>query len=285
MVLGTRWLDHFVICVNSLESSGSDWEKLGFQVLPPMRHIEFGSSNRVIQLRNNYIELYSDFQSISTPYKEHYSGRLAIGEGLANASFSSEALEIDRHEMIASGYSTTPVLSARRPVSMPDGQSVETDSDFFYAWRPGANYMTPFWSVHRNRSAIFVPEYQQHPNTAIDIVGMTCFSRDLQTDAKFFALASGGRLRSIADGIRLELARGHWVEIYTPDAAARMFGDATSAIIDCVQGMGLALTLEVSSLAACRAALAPDVSVRDVNGGILVSASQASGTVVYFIER
>jgi hypothetical protein len=53
---GARSLDRFVVAVKAPEKAGALYERLGFQVMPQMRHIEIGTCNRVFQLHDAYVE-------------------------------------------------------------------------------------------------------------------------------------------------------------------------------------------------------------------------------------
>ncbi len=282
-VRGQRWLDHFLITVHDLDESGTAWERLGFRVLPPMEHLDFGSRNRVIQFRQNYVELLSDIEGIPLDYREHYLGRLRIGEGHANICFSSSDLIADRAAMEQSGVEASPVGSGRRSIVMPNGCSEETASKFLYVWRPGRSYMTPFWATHDKPETIFVPEYQVHPNTAQEVVGVTCYSNDIAADARFFADASAGEVVDIAGGKRVCVACGHWVDILSPEAVIDKFDSSTPEMPVTCAGFAVGMTILVESLDKCRAAIAAAVPVREHDGGLLVPASNASGSFIHFV--
>ncbi len=281
-VSGTRALDHFVITVRDLGKSGAAWTAMGFRVLPKMRHVTAGCANRVMQFRRTYLELLGDIELMLEMYRGHYLGRFAFGEGLANICFSADEGEADRAVVEAQGVRCGPVTSARRAVVMPDGSSQDTDSDFFYPWRDGRPYMSPFLAVHRKPEIIFVPEYAVHPNTAQDVVGIICQSIDPGADAAFFAMMSGADLLEIDGGMRVALAQGDVVDILTPAALRARFGAVLPANTADAPGIGVGLTIRVGSLAACRAALRVEASI--IEGALVVPAATASGAFLRFVE-
>ncbi len=281
-VRGTRALDHFVIAVRDLERAGAAWERLGFRVLPKMRHVTAGCANRVVQFGRTYVELLGDIELMLEMYRGHYLGRFAHGEGLANICFTANDLDADRAVVEAAGIPCGPVTSARRPVVMPDGSSEDTDSDFFYPWRAGQAYMTPFLAAHRKPEIIFVPEYAVHPNTAKDVTGIICQSPTPNEDAAFFALMGGAVTEPIAGGMMVRLAQGDTVEILEPSALAERFGAVLPPVAQDAPGFGVGLTIVVASLAACRAALPADAVEAD--GALIVPASAACGAFVRFVE-
>jgi catechol 2,3-dioxygenase-like lactoylglutathione lyase family enzyme len=279
---GTRALDHFVIAVRDLERSGAAWTAMGFRVLPKMRHVTAGCANRVVQFGRTYLELLGDIELMLEMYRGHYLGRFAYGEGLANICFTADDLDADRAAVEAEGVRCGPVTSARRAVVMPDGASEDTDSDFFYPWRDGRPYMSPFLAVHRKPEIIFVPEYAVHPNTARDVVGIICQSVDPGADAAFFAMMAGAEARAIDGGMRVALSQGDVVDILTPAALRTRFGSMLPSGIADAPGIGVGLTIRVGSLAACRAALG--VEAATVDGALVVPAAAACGAFVRFVE-
>ncbi|WP_038945806.1 VOC family protein, partial [Bradyrhizobium japonicum] len=51
-----RRIDHLVICVRDLEQAALDWQRLGFNLTPTGVH-PFGTSNRLAQFADNFLEL------------------------------------------------------------------------------------------------------------------------------------------------------------------------------------------------------------------------------------
>jgi len=284
MTTETRALDHFVVLVLAPDPAGVAWEKLGFQVLPKMRHLSVGSANRIIQLGHNYIELVGDMDRAIPSVRDHYLPRFSQGEGLANISFNSRNLEADRALIEQHGVRTGPITSARRPIVMPDGTNSETDSDFFYPERPGQAFMSPFLSMHKRPETIFTPEYQRHANTALDVIGVTCASVAPADDAAFFAIMASTRPQEIDGGFRLALAQGGSIDILTPDAIRRTYDNLAPSLPDSGSGFGVGLTVRVGSLEACRKSITQDLVVVDRLNSLSVPAALASGTFLRFVE-
>src|ERR1700684_3277514 len=87
-----RSLDHFVIAVCDVEAAGSAYERLGVHALPRARHIEIGTSNRVIQLRDTYLELVGDLEKSPPLLRDRMLPRFACGEGVAIVRLTSSDL-------------------------------------------------------------------------------------------------------------------------------------------------------------------------------------------------
>jgi hypothetical protein len=173
-----RSLDHFVIAVRDVEAAGSAYGRLGFHALPRARHIEIGTSNRVIQLRDTYLELVGDLEKSPPLLRERMLPRFSCGEGLAIVSLTSSDLTADHRRIADSGLTPDRILNARRKITMPSGAEDETDSRCFYVWRPDRIFSTLFFSEHRRPETIWAPEYQRHPSTALRVTALIYLSDD-----------------------------------------------------------------------------------------------------------
>ncbi|MSQ98973.1 MAG: VOC family protein, partial [Xanthomonadales bacterium] len=163
-----RSLDHYVVQVHDLQKAGGTYERLGFQVMPRMQHVEIGSANRVIQFGSTYLELIGELENAVPLVRANLADRFDCGEGLTMVSLNSSGLEADHGRVQARKLDPAPIISARRKVTMPDGRVDETDSRCFYIWRPERRYLSLFLSQHYKPGVIWTHEFQQHPNTALE---------------------------------------------------------------------------------------------------------------------
>ena len=79
-----RRLDHFVVCVRDLAQAALDWQTLGFTLTPTGVH-PFGTSNRLAQFGNNFLELLAvtDAAAVSQAsvrYDKHHKSCRVIAE-------------------------------------------------------------------------------------------------------------------------------------------------------------------------------------------------------------
>lgn len=264
-----RPLDHVVVAVLDLSQAGGLWSALGFQVSPIMRHLSLGSANRLVGFGSTYIELLGQIEDMIPPHRERWMARFAYGEGLTSFAFRSEDLVADRAALIESGVAMTDIGSARRAVDMPDGSTAETDSDFAYLESTASPFPPPFLVMHKRPETIFIPAFAIHPNTALDIVGVTFLSADPDADRATFACLSAGPAP---------------IEFLRDEAAAACFGTVAPPLARGA-GYGIGLTIAVTSLAACRASIQPGIAVVESDGALLVPASAATGLFLRFIER
>ncbi len=279
-----RTLDHFVIVVGDLQVAADQYRRLGFHVRPVARHIEIGSSNCVVHLPSTYLELFCPGDSdhaILEPYRAH----LEIGEGLAHVSLDSVDLESDHRLMGTLGLAPDPIVSARRKIVRPDGSPDETASSFFYMWRNDNRYLSLFLSEHRRPDAIFIPEFEDHPNAAAEVSRVVYVSRDPAGDVDYFSRIFGKQPDSRdAAGFSIVGARGDVTEVLSVDVARGRYGPSLrSQELGPLQGAGVALHFSTHSLERCEKHLSSTgVGFERGRGGLIVPASEACGCIAVF---
>ncbi len=281
-----RSIDHYVLQVHDLEKAGRTYERLGFQVMPRMKHIEIGSANRVIQFGSTYLELIGELENAVPLVRANLAERFECGEGLTMVSLNSSELEADRSRVEALKLNPAPIISARRKVTMPDGSVDETDSRCFYIWRPDRRYLSLFLSQHHKPEVIWNPEFQKHPNTALETIGMTYVSDNPAKDRNYFSEL----LKTPPDDdepglVRFRGARGDTFEIYSRDRLAERYGSNTPEICNKLAGYPVGIKITVGSLARLQSILVDnDVRHAKIADTVVISPEESHGVVIEFIE-
>ena len=280
-----RSLDHYVIQVRDLDTSGATYERLGFQVMPRMRHIEIGSANRVVQFRNTYLELIGDLDRARSVVGDNLSARWACGEGLSMVSLDSDDIEEDHAWVEGLQLDPAPIISARRKVTMPDGSEDETDSVCFYIFRPDRKYLSLFLSQHRKPGVIWVNRYQQHPNTAFETSGVIWVSDDPARERDYFAALFGSAPEHEEAGlIRFRGARGDCAEIYSRERLGDRFPGLEIPVCDRLAGYPAGLQIAVGDLDRLRSILETNgVESVDGRGRVSVGPDQTHGVAIEFV--
>jgi hypothetical protein len=283
---GRRMLDHYVIQVRSLDQSGFIYERLGFQVMPIMRHIEIGSANRVVQFQGTYLELIGDIDKAKPLVRANLDDRWQCGEGLSMVSLDSQDLESDHLLISELGLNPAPIISARRKVAMPDGSEDETDSVCFYIFRPERKYLSLFLSQHRKPQAIWVADYQQHPNTAIETTGITWVSNDPAHEVDYFSQLYGSAPELVEPGmVRFRGARKDVAEIFSRDRLAERYPGVDIPVCDCLPGYPIGLQISVRDMARlCSILDVNQFTYATLDGRVIVTPEQANGVVIEFVE-
>ena len=284
---GARSLDHFVVSVLDSESAGGNYEKLGFHVLPLMRHIELGSCNRVIQLKSTYLELIGDLHKAVGVHGDKMTKRFEVGEGLSIVSLTSDDLERDRDRLETFGLAPDPVISARRKIDMPDGSKNETDSSCFYVWRDGKEYLSLFYSAHSKPETIFIPGYYDiHPNTAQEITGIIYLSKDPAEDIGYFSeMFQANPSTSVNGHVQFVTPRKETLDIVTLEELDDLRPNTDWGDIDKLSGLPVSLSVKVESLEACHEVLSANgvESVPD-DRTVSVDPSFCNGVLFVFHE-
>ena len=168
---------------------------------------------------------------------------------------------------------------------MPDGACDETASNCFYMWRDDSRYLSLFFSKHEKPQTIFIPEYENHPNTVIDVTRLVYMSAKPDNDIDYFSRAFASSPDSInADGFTMRGQCGDLTEVLTPAAATLKYGKyISSSDPDPLAGFAVALHFTVRNPDQCRRSLMDSgVSFDDWGNGIIVPASEACGCALIF---
>ncbi len=282
-----RSLDHFAHAVRNLDQAGRAFEQLGFHLLPVARHVEIGSCNRVFQLGHTYYELVADLDLSIPLLRDKMMPRFQCGDGMAIVSLTSDDLPGDRATIEAAGFAPDPIINARRAVPMPDGSIDETNSHCFYVWRDERHrFLTLFLSHHYKPETIFVPAYQEHPNSALDVVSLTYVAERPEAQAEYFAAMFGAEPIGAPPGrIEFETPRGERLEVLSPARLADRYGTA-APWCDRLGGYAIAIGIAVADLDRCRDVLRLSQIPFDGSGNQLrVPATHGAGMVIDFVSR
>lgn len=284
-VMQPKSLDHFVILVRDANVAAEAYERLGFHVRPLAEHEAIGSRNRVVHFEETYLEfidLSGSLEEVAGPYLD----RFELGEGLTHVSLTSDNLERDQEALRAQGLSPYPIISARRKISMPDGEPAETGSSCFYLWREENRYLSLFFSAHPKPETIFIPGFVNHANGAREVARCVYLSSALEEDRAYFSTCFAFEPEvDEAERLCWRGPRGDLTEILSKGEAKRRYGallqnDTPGRF----PGMGIALHYRVGDLTRTRAVLADSgVAFTELpDGGLAVAAEHAVGCAIVF---
>jgi len=279
-----RSLDHFAIAVNDADAAGAAYERLGFQVLPLMRHIELGTCNRVVQLEGTYLELIAGFDNAPPSLRGRLLPRYACGEGLAIVSLTSSDLLLDQQRIAATAWVSDPIVNARRKIHMPSGVEDETDSRCFYVWRSERIFSTLFYSEHRKPATIWIKEYQHHPNTAKRVTSLIYLSDDPSKEIEYVTALLGTQPARIErGGVRFVTARDETIEYLSHGMLVERFGGSAPGPCATQPVLGVAVSIAVADLEACAARLSRNgVDVQELDDRLIVPPVKAGGVLIEF---
>jgi hypothetical protein len=236
-------LDHIVHAVRDLDAAGEFYASAGFTVGVRNRH-PWGTHNRIVQLRNCYIEILevAEPEKIA-PHGEHSFSFgafnrdfLASREGFSMLILNSTNAAEDARSFEAAGIGGLKVFDFARDGAKPDGTPVKLAFSLAFARDPNSPDVRFAVCQHHFPENFWDPAFQLHANGARTVPGVALVA-DNPTDHHIFlkALTGVSDLHSSSIGIKARTENGD-VEIMTPVTFRDQFGVAPD-----VKGEGMTL--------------------------------------------
>ena len=226
-------LDHVVHAVRDLDAAAAFYSQAGFQVGKRNRH-PWGTHNRIVQLRNAYIELLE----VAEPEKiAPHRGRsfsfgafnrefLRNGEGLSMLILRSTDARADAKQFEANGIGGFDVFDFSREGERADGSLIQLAFSLAFA-TDRASPQTGFAACqHHHPENFWDPVLQHHSNGAQSVSGVVLLA-DNPTDHHVFLRGLTGLqdLHSNSLGVRATTENGA-IEIVDAVAFRDRFGFA-----------------------------------------------------------
>jgi glyoxalase-like protein len=275
-------VDHAVVMVKDLDKAAEVWKQLGFTISPRGTHsAHMGSGNYTIMLDPDYMELLG----VLTATEHNAPARAFLdkrGEGIERIAFTAVDSTAGAEEIRARGYPPVGPIDFERPVTMPDG-SLSAAKFRVFQWpvaeAPGG--VRIFACQHKTRETVWIPELMQHANAAKRLRQVLTVTPDPAKDAAHLSRMIDRAPRSEADGAVTVPSGGDRADfVYlTRDQLSRRYPEVSLAGLPDRGGAGLVLAS--GDLAATETALGA-AAIRS-GGGVCVSPSQATGTLLAFV--
>lgn len=173
-----RCLDHLVICVRDLQQAALDWQKLGFNLTPTGVH-PFGTSNRLAQFADNFVELLAVTNEALVPaaaagrfsFAAHNRDFLARSEGMSMLALHSADAQADAADFAAKRIGAYAPFDFGRDAVLPGGGTARVEFSLAFATDPAMPGIAFFTCQQRHAPELFwKPDYQRHPNGATRVV-------------------------------------------------------------------------------------------------------------------
>src|SRR6202171_1121995 len=247
-------LDHIVHAVRDLDAAAEFYSRAGFTVGVRNRHA-WGTHNRIVQLKNCYIELLE----VAEPERivPHGAGSFSFGafnrdflasrEGFSMLILNSSSAVDDARSFESSGISNSGVFDFAREGKRPDGTPVKLAFSLAFAADPASPNVRFAVCQHHFPENFWDPAFQTHANGAKTVPGVAMVA-DNPADHHIFLKDFTGvsDLHSSSIGIKARIENGD-VEIMEPVSFRDQFG-----ILPAVEGEGMtlnALRFEVADIA------------------------------------
>lgn len=285
MTITKRSLDHFVISVTEVERAGAAYRNLGFRVMPVMQHLSIGTSNCIVQFLDTYLELIGESHlSSSQTVSDVLAPWTVLGEDAYwQTSVTSKRLEDEVEPLRRAGLNPQPIASARRPVRLPGRGWDETASRSFYTLNEARVHGSLFISDHPKPEAIWIADYQCHPNTMTHVTGIFYLADDPLADEAYYTTMFGaGPAERSADRLVFRTPRGENFIV----VAAHVGVPGAQPLQSGVAIRGAAFEVAVTSLDHCRWALRDGgVPFRELEGRLIAPASHGCGMALHFHQQ
>jgi Glyoxalase-like domain len=251
-------LDHIVHAVRDLDAAAEFYARAGFTVGARNRH-SWGTHNRILQLKNCYIELLEVAEpekilphgARSFSFGAYHRDFLISQEGLAMLILNSSNAVDDAGSFEASGIGSSKVFDFGREGSKPDGTPVKLAFSLAFAQDKASPNVRFAVCQHHFPENFWDPVFQTHANGAGAVPGVAMVAEN-PTDHHIFLKAFTGLsdLHSSSIGITARTGNGD-VEIMEAVSFRDQFGVAPA-----VAGKGMtfnALRFTVADIAQAEA--------------------------------
>jgi Glyoxalase-like domain len=216
-------LDHIVHAVRDLDATGEFYARAGFTVGTRNRH-PFGTHNRIVQLRNSYIEIVE----VAEPERiaPHAARSFSFGafnrdflvhrEGFSMLLLNSRDAASDARRFEAAGIGGFDVFDFAREGKRPDGSIAKLAFSLAYA----ADRVSPETRFaacqHHFPENFWNPAFQIHANGSRNVEGVTMVARDPTRHQTFLKAFTGvGEVQSNAGRVSARTENGE-IEILEP---------------------------------------------------------------------
>ena len=241
------FLDHAIVLVRNLELAEQQYQDLGFTVTPRGGHPKLGTANHTVMLGHDYFELLAVLERSAA--NRRWATTLDRHEGFGAMALGTNDARATRETLIARGFGLPPVVDFDRPVSLPGGV---VQARFTVAHLPeeASPALPAFFCQQHTREFVWRPEWQQHPNTAFGIAGLTVVHpAPEQTATAYERLLGRARVHPHPGGLSLDLG-GSRLWLVSPAYAAARLGP--NAVPDPATAEPLGFTIAVHDLGAAR---------------------------------
>ncbi|WP_354131604.1 VOC family protein [Bradyrhizobium sp. RT4b] len=232
-----RRLDHLVICVRDLEQAALDWQRLGFNLTPTGVH-PFGTSNRLAQFADNFLELLAVTDNALVPpatpghfsFAAHNRDFLETAEGMSMLVLHSTDAHADAVRFRADRIGDYAPFDFGRDAVLPGGGTARVAFSLAFATDPAMPGIAFFTCQQRHPPELFwKAQYQRHPNGALRVVEVVMSAAEPVAHRDFLERLTESAAE-LAPG-RLTIGeRGNQITLLGPsELARRLPGLANSA--------------------------------------------------------
>ncbi len=218
-------LDHVVVGVVDLDKARQTFTDLGFVLSPRMTH-PFGTGNSLITFGDTYLELIAvvdedNLYGIGCEVKTLIEAR----EGCARYAVASDNVEVLQAALDNAGLNTSAITQFERDVPVSETKNLIAKVSVFDFEQKETPYAHMFFCQQHRPEAIWIPEWCDHPNGALNIRAMTIVSNDPRKYfySTFFEVFGKECVQSEADVVSVKTSTAV-IEVLTPQRFQNDYG-------------------------------------------------------------
>jgi hypothetical protein len=281
-------LDHIVHAVRDVDAAEDVYVRAGFTVGSRNRH-PWGTHNRIVQLKNCYIEILEVAESEkivphgvrSFSFGAVHAEFLTARQGLDMILLNSSDARADNTAFKASGIGDFEIFDFVREGKKPDGTSVKLAFSLVFAREAASPDLAFAACQHHFPENFWNPAFQFHTNGAMRVAGVTMVANHPTNHRNFLKAYTGAtEVTSNAAGVTAHTENGD-IEILAPAAAGDQFGLSVTAN---GEGMTLnAVRFAVADMAQTEALLRQNgLGILRHAGRLIVPPDEAFGATLIF---
>ena len=283
MRTGIAAIDHVVIGVRDLDRARMGWTRLGFNLSSRGRHIGQGTGNYCIMFAADYLELLGIVEAGPAP--EKWRNFLARREGLMAAGFApSGAIEAVHQALLRAGLHPTEPWTLSRQLELPEGTAVPRFALIMLAPQetPG---LDGFVCAHLTPELMRRPEWLQHPNWAVRIIGIHVLVAETASLLPAYDRLFGLPQVTTTDAVAVVRVGPHRITFSTKDDFLTMHPG-----LEIATGLTLPAMVALELGVARREATADYLTQWQIafdelpDGSLVVPAREANGVILFFAE-
>lgn len=284
-----RRLDHLVICVRDLQQAAADWQKLGFTLTPTGVH-PFGTSNRLVQLADNFLEVLAVTDDALVPaaapghfsFAAHNRDFLGRSEGMSMLALHSTDAHADAVHFNAKHMGAYAPFDFGRDAVLPGGGTARVEFSLAFATDPAMPGIAFFTCQQRHAPELFwKADYQHHPNGASRVIEVVMSAPDPARHREFLEHLMEGTAELSPGRLTVGKAGDRITVLGPADLSRRLPGLAGDAL-----PRFCAARLAVQGLDATRRALsANEVRFEMLGAVLLVPPVVSHGLALEFVEQ
>ena len=291
MAQHTLGIDHPLVTVRDHGKILEDYRKLGFNPSPCSYH-PWGTVTSLVVFPDNFIELIAVYDA--SKFGTNAAGDFCFGrflgeflqreQGLSLVALHSKDSRADHRAVTARGLHSQGLIDFKRDMTLPDGtpgQAVVSLALFIDGNLPEASNFI----CHQHRpELIWVPEWQNHPNGAIGVTGVTYLAQEpQQMEARLQGFYGPDKVSWMGSMLIAKTGCGDF-RVVDEAQAHDLYPGVPLPEFHTERPHGIAITVAVAELARIQGILEQEgVSFQQTHDGLLVLPQLCGNIILEFV--